>query len=52
MTFTWKPTRAQLGAVRAGRHTPAIKAGPSAKRLWSETLKTTIQLTGRLPRAR
>jgi FtsP/CotA-like multicopper oxidase with cupredoxin domain len=52
VSFTWKPTRAQLRTARAGRYTLEIKAGSNAKRLWNQTLKTTIQLTGRLARAR
>ncbi len=50
--FTWKPTRAQLRAVRAGGYRLEIQAGTSSTRLWKETLKTSIRLTGRLPGAR
>jgi hypothetical protein len=52
LSFTWKPTRAQLRQARAGRYQFQLKAGPSAKRLAAGTLKATIQLTGRLPRGR
>jgi FtsP/CotA-like multicopper oxidase with cupredoxin domain len=52
LTFTWKPTRAQLRRARAGRHQLQLKAGTSAKRLAAGTLRADIRITGRLPRGR